>query len=131
MAIVCPEKPCAKCKSAPRDISCYCYPCHNKNGRDSVGRIHGGTRDAHLKRRYGIVSKDVDLMIEQQGGVCPICLCVPSTLDLKKPWHVDHDHKTGKTRGILCHHCNTALGNLQDDITILKSAIRYLEEHNG
>ena len=127
--IVCPERPCARCKTADREISSYCYPCHNLNGREAAAK-KGGYRSEHLFRKYGITGEEADQMLIDQGGVCAVCHRA-ARMDAKKPWHVDHDHKTGKTRGILCHHCNTALGNLQDDITILKSAIRYLEEHNG
>ena len=42
---------------------------------------------------------------------------------------IDHDHKTGKVRGILCHHCNTALGSLNENPLILVRAIKYLQEN--
>jgi len=45
-------------------------------------------------------------------------------------WYVDHDHVTNKVRGLLCHHCNTALGKFKDDINIMKQAIKYLERSN-
>jgi dihydroorotase-like cyclic amidohydrolase len=41
---------------------------------------------------------------------------------------VDHDHKTGKVRALLCRNCNTGLGNFQDSPELLKTAIQYLEE---
>ena len=43
--------------------------------------------------------------------------------------YVDHDHKTGKVRGMLCHACNTVIGHADDNVTILNSAIKYLEEN--
>lgn len=43
---------------------------------------------------------------------------------------VDHDHKTGKTRQLLCRKCNLIIGLAKDDCTVLKSAIEYLEKHN-
>jgi hypothetical protein len=61
-----------------------------------------------------------------QGGLCGIC-----TRDLRrlphKLRHVDHDHKTGVTRGWLCHGCNTGLGGFKDDPSRLKAAVKYLK----
>ncbi|WP_324605595.1 endonuclease VII domain-containing protein [Streptomyces niger] len=61
-----------------------------------------------------------DALIKEQFGICPICL-VPV------PVHVDHDHKTGKVRGVLCFNCNSGLGKFQDDPDVLRRAIAYLE----
>jgi hypothetical protein len=75
-----------------------------------------------LRRRYGITSADVDTLIEAQGGTCAVC---PG-----KPEHVDHDHETGRVRGILCFNCNQALGNVRDNPTVLKGLIDYLHRHS-
>ncbi|MBV9097799.1 MAG: hypothetical protein JO079_07060, partial [Frankiaceae bacterium] len=72
----------------------YCKPCHNKKTRDTYTRLYGGTREYHLRRRYGVTSADVDAMIASQGGTCATCD--------GKPEHVDHDHASGKVRGVLC-----------------------------
>ncbi|MDQ1705857.1 MAG: hypothetical protein QOF18_2223 [Frankiaceae bacterium] len=61
-------------------------------------------------------------MIEAQGGTCAVC---PG-----KPEHVDHDHETGRVRGILCFNCNQALGNVRDNPTVLKGLIDYLRRHS-
>ena len=45
-----------------------------------------------------------------------------------KSLHIDHDHKTGKVRGLLCHGCNTAIGLMKDDVNILTKAIEYLKK---
>jgi hypothetical protein len=47
----------------------------------------------------------------------------------KKGWHVDHDHKTGAIRGVLCANCNIALGQVNDDINKLYQLINYLQSH--
>ena len=57
-------------------------------------------------------------MVEAQGGTCAVCD--------GKPEHVDHDHETGKVRGVLCFNCNQALGNVRDDPAVLQGLIRYL-----
>ena len=96
----------------------YCKPCHNERGRQTKLRLYGGTREYHLRHRYGIGQAEVDAMVAAQGGTCAVC---PG-----KPEHVDHDHKTGQVRGILCSLCNQALGNARDDVVILAGLIRYL-----
>ena len=58
-------------------------------------------------------------MIEKQGGVCALCR-------QRAPEHVDHDHLTGRVRGLLCSCCNQALGNARDDVAILERAVDYL-----
>jgi hypothetical protein len=102
-------------------MTAYCRPCHNAKGRESKQRLYGGTREYHLRRRYGITGAEYDVMVEAQGGVCPGCG--------GEPRHVDHDHKTGKVRGILCFNCNQALGNVRDDTTVLVRLVAYLATH--
>lgn len=77
-----------------------------------------------LKRHFGITVEDYRAMFEKQGGVCAICGAPPPN---KRGFHVDHDHKTGKIRGLLCHHCNVGIGNLRDSIDMLRKALAYLE----
>jgi hypothetical protein len=98
----------------------YCKPCHNARGRESKARLYGGSRHYHLLHRYGIGADEVNAMIERQGGVCAIC-------GRPDPEHVDHDHATGRIRGILCFNCNGGLGQLGDDPERLRAAAAYLE----
>lgn len=65
-----------------------------------------------------------------QEGKCAICGCELGSSRYTKP-NADHDHKTGKLRGILCSQCNTAIGLMKDSPYRLESAIRYLEEHGS
>jgi len=60
-------------------------------------------------------------MLETQDGNCAICKAEQASL------YVDHDHKTGKVRGLLCEQCNFLLGNAKDNVNILASAVKYLE----
>ena len=83
-------------------------------------------RDGYLRRNYGVGLDWYDEKLEAQGGRCAICLCRPRTRVLA----VDHDHFTGKLRGLLCGRCNHGLLQFaQEDITILKRAIEYLLSH--
>lgn len=97
----------------------YCKPCQNARTDESRLRLHGGSREYHLRHRYGIGVADVERMLEEQGGACLIC-------DKPDPEHVDHDHETGKVRGILCFNCNQGLGNFRDDVRSLTRAVGYL-----
>jgi hypothetical protein len=76
--------------------------------------------------KYGTTKDFIDALFAQQGAVCAIC-----TTDIpgKKGWQIDHDHKTGKIRGVLCLKCNVGLGNLRDDPRILRVAALYLENN--
>ena len=79
------------------------------------------------KNKYGITIEDYDRMLEDQGGRCAICRTNDPGGSGSR-FAVDHDHKTGKVRGLLCTNCNTGIGLLQDDVLILEQAIRYLNE---
>jgi hypothetical protein len=83
----------------------------------------------NLQWNYGITSDDYQVIFESQGGCCSICLTHQSSF--KRRLSVDHDHVSGKVRGLLCIKCNTVLGQSRDDINILKAAISYLEKHRG
>jgi Recombination endonuclease VII len=99
----------------------YCKPCHNARGRESRERLYGGGRHYHLVRRYGIGAADVARLVDEQGGVCPIC-------NKPSPEHVDHDHASEEVRGVLCFNCNGGLGQFRDDVGALRNAIAYLED---
>lgn len=91
----------------------------------------GFNRKLLLKKRYNIKIEDYNKMLAEQSGVCAICNRQETQIRLGKVQSlgVDHDHKTGKIRGILCAKCNTLLGKAEDDINILNSAIDYLTKH--
>ena len=61
-------------------------------------------------------------MVTAQEGLCLICQKQPT----KRGLFVDHDHATGRVRGLLCHRCNLVLGHAQDNTEVLLSAITYL-----
>jgi hypothetical protein len=99
----------------------YCLPCHNARGKASRDKV-GGTRRYHLARRYGISAEEADVMLQAQGGVCAICRSAPAE-------HVDHDHRTGRVRALLCFNCNGGLGQFKDDPERLRAAADYVERH--
>lgn len=63
-------------------------------------------------------------MLVRQGGVCAICGGPPD--GRWKRFHVDHCHKTGRVRGLLCRKCNNGLGNFGDSVETMRKAIAYL-----
>jgi len=78
---------------------------------------------------YGITVKKYNALLEIQGHCCAICGANQSIL--KRPLGVDHDHKTGIARGLLCDNCNTFRGHAKEDIGILNKAVVYLKKYLG
>lgn len=112
-----------------------CKQCTNErykkwrkdNPQKSVRSAYRGA----LRRNFGISLEEYEAILAAQGGVCAVCHSprVPSDSGKRvhlHPLHVDHDHRTGVVRGLLCYRCNTALGYFRDDIRLLGSAIHYL-----
>jgi hypothetical protein len=68
-------------------------------------------------------------MLAAQGGCCAICRAeAPGG---QGAWHVDHDHRSGAIRGLLCHACNLAIGLFMDDEQVLTAAVAYLDRFEG
>lgn len=85
-------------------------------------------RKNYLKSAFGITVEKYDQMLNKQNKSCAICKKHQSKE--KRRLAVDHSHKTGKVRGLLCFGCNSSLGKLKDSPALLRRAIRYLtEEH--
>ena len=76
--------------------------------------------NSRLRIEYGITAEHLDTMLASQHYRCAIC-------GRKAHLHVDHCHATGRVRGCLCSRCNTVLGHMQDNISMLEAAIRYLQ----
>ena len=81
-----------------------------------------------LFKRYGITLDDYNMMLLEQNSRCHICGKHES--DNGKRLAVDHNHTTGKVRRLLCHHCNAALGHVQENLEVLQKMITYIEEYN-
>ncbi|MFD8809503.1 endonuclease VII domain-containing protein [Streptomyces sp. NPDC059597] len=96
-------------KSSSDGWSSYCRSCRARRNEES-----------RLKRQYGLTLAERDAMIASQRGLCVICLNAPAA-------HVDHCHRTGRVRGVLCFNCNSAIGKLGDDPEAVRRAAAYLE----
>lgn len=81
--------------------------------------------EAHIQRNYGLAASDYDRMIVEQQGQCAICKTdKPGGRSTR--FNIDHCHKSGRVRGLLCNPCNTALGKLNDSPEALIAAVVYL-----
>jgi hypothetical protein len=78
----------------------------------------------HLKRHFSMSVADYEQMLRDQDGVCAICRRAER---FRGRLCVDHDHETGRVRGLLCLLCNSALGGFRDDVGLLLAAVHYLQ----
>jgi hypothetical protein len=78
-----------------------------------------------LKQQYGMTESEYEALLTIQGGVCGICRRSPEEAGQPR-LVVDHDHATGRVRGLLCSMCNQGLGRFQDSPALLASALSYL-----
>lgn len=136
-------KRCSKCKKlkskkeyyknsrTKSGVQSYCRRCaqkfDNSAERKAAKRnhFHGNKRwfkDYWLKKDHGISIEEFDAMRDSQKNLCAICL-KPGKI---KGLVVDHDHVTGKIRGLLCASCNLFLGRIDQDKTLLNSCLEYL-----
>ncbi len=89
-------------------------------------------RDVWLRRQYGISEDEYKALLRKQHGKCAICGSKdPRGRAGSTYFQVDHDHKTGAVRALLCAPCNSGLGSLGDSIKNLEKAIAYLRKYSG
>jgi|SRR5690349_5910748 len=150
------ERACAKCRKTKPAEEFYsehwkrvvdqCASCRGKATGRAVNRRAAlgaeGIRDMNLRAKYGISAEEYDGLREKQSYRCAICemhedeiIVVRSgrpRLDGKpqaEPFKlvVDHCHQTKVIRGLLCHHCNSAIGHLRESPAIIRAALAYVE----
>lgn len=143
------ERECTKCgivkpfadfplRSSGRPSS-WCRKCTNGAIRDYSKTPEGAARkkaaqasynernpDYQVSYRYGLAPGEYGRMLELQDGCCAICKTSNAG---GRRWHVDHDHATGKVRGLLCSACNLGIGKMGDDPSRLRAAAAYIERH--
>jgi hypothetical protein len=90
------------------------------------GKVRKWKKDYDLKQ-YGLTESTYDALVVGQQGRCRICGRLPGGKGHCKRLFVDHDHSTGKVRGLLCVNCNYMLGHSGDDPNRLRAAADYLE----
>jgi hypothetical protein len=136
-------KMCCTCKNKYQK-DCFYLSNKEKSGYSKVCKFCSREKGKNLKyryplrnkknklKKYGLSIEEYEKMLSSQNGVCSIC----NKEETRKgkngkvlPLNVDHCHKTGKVRGLLCHLCNVSLGGFQDSEEILLKAINYLKKY--
>ncbi len=108
----------------------YCAECaavytarrRHSGQRTAAQSSRHSKKAAALRYRYGIGEAQFSAIGDAQGWRCAIC-----AVDIATVPCVDHDHKTGKVRGLLCASCNRGIGLLKEDIVVLEAAVKYIE----
>ena len=117
-----------KALKPPRELKTTDRAAYQREYRAKNRRV---AQDYERKRKFGLTPEEYGKMLLAQGNKCAICGNeeTATRLDKTKSLAVDHDHKTGKVRGLLCCECNQGLGKFRDSREMLLSAARYLEQH--
>lgn len=146
---------CNKCKTE-KELEAFCKRHTTKDGRDvyckecvSIYRktnykkiqesssayyqkykekVNLKNRNNRLKKEYNVTQEWYEKTLEEQEGKCKICKSDNPGKGLKH-FHIDHNHETGKVRGLLCHSCNTGLGLFKENVDLIQKAIEYVEKH--
>lgn len=111
-----------------------CIPCvklnkKEKNKRESAGGVKYAKykkkiKNNFLKRKYGITLEQYEKMVSDQEGKCAICKEIKKLV-------VDHSHKTGTVRDLLCNGCNSVLGHFHENQEVLRNASEYISKWQG
>lgn len=130
-----------KNKKGKGGLYCHCKPCHRLQGRNRYNKP-GGREAKHrdqVRKYWPHLSRD-EAYVEykkletKQNNLCDICAKFETEVDKKfskvKYLNVDHCHKTGKVRALLCGKCNRGIGQLQDCPDICTKAANYLKKHS-
>lgn len=105
--------------------SCLIFRCLNQYYKKGSNYCKQCINEKRLKREYNLNINVYNNLLKSQNNQCGICKRDLNEIDRKKI-HIDHNHKTGQVRGILCFDCNLGLGFLKDDKINLTNAINYL-----
>ena len=96
----------------------------------------GGRLELRLRKIRSERGEAAAIWFDKQKPMCKICgknvhKAPENSKDKKNQAVIDHDHKTGKLRGLLCHQCNVGIGNFKDDIDRMLNAILYLSRNSS
>ena len=138
----------SKDSSTKDGLKCGCRPCRGKESkewqRNNPGKTStasakwytnnpDGAKNRTLKLKYGITIETFNELLKSQDNLCAICKKPETATDKRlggiRTLAVDHCHKTGKVRGLLCTCCNGALGFIKEDMMCALSLVKYIENN--
>jgi len=121
------NKICKRCKQNKPKVNFTT----NKSTKDGLNSsCKQCIKDSSLLKKYGISLNGYNALLKSQGFRCALC-GTNKPLGVSGMFVVDHCHKTGVVRGLLCNHCNTGLGKLGDNVETLQRAVDYLKLSSG
>lgn len=125
-----------------RTHTSWCKRCRTEHQRIDRAQLQANGEQKKISKRlypqvweveYGITVDQYERLVQVQNNLCAICELPELTKHHQggtlRRLSVDHDHATGKVRGLLCRTCNMAIGNFKENIEIMKKAIAYMEIH--
>lgn len=149
------DRQCSKCKRVdppcgftPDSFRAQCRECvrsrmkswdQSRKDQDPIGYAklkhdrylrydRPGLRGRHIRKTYGLTEEQVSQIFENQEGLCAICSTLMEVAGRgRNRACIDHDHETGRVRGLLCGLCNVGLGCLRDSPQLLRNATQYLD----
>lgn len=98
----------------------------------NLAQARANNKRTHVAKKYGITIEEYNALVKAQDSVCAICRETSNSSHPKGKVYdlaVDHNHKTGAVRGLLCRACNHALGLFRENPSYLKAALKYLKKH--
>lgn len=134
--LVKPRSACKKCESEAQKEYLKTLPAHVKNARrrDWEASHPEEFKQMRMRRKCranGVREEDIPLVIKRLAETteCDICHAQEAGGKSKGTFFIDHDHKSGAFRGLLCNACNFGLGNFKDDVNTISAALDYLRSH--
>ena len=128
---------------AKSGLQSWCKDCNRTFAKGSHRNLSPEKRTIKMQRQrkyylidnYGISHEEYDRLLDVQNGVCAICKQEETKFNKRTnrlyPLAVDHNHVTGKVRGLLCFRCNVAYGNLKEDPERIKALLDYHYRTHG
>ncbi len=113
-----------KSKNSRDGVHNQCKKCHNEYySKEKYKKYYPQNKNRYYLKKFNITLKDKEVMIQNQSNTCLIC---KQQFKASHSTHVDHNHITGKVRGILCSGCNMLIGFMETNPKRLEEAFNYL-----